>query len=184
MIFDATRVDTGMNRYLSILVAVLVFSLFSCRKIEKLPPEPMVEFRNFSVFDTIDILGNPARAGRLTFYFEDGDGDIGLNDPDTTGTMATSNLFLHLFRQTDGEFVLAGISDPLYPSEYRIPYMETPGQNKIMRGTIDVTLLYFFYNDTDTLYYDFWIRDRSGNDSNTASTCVVILGEKGTCPAE
>ncbi len=116
-----------MNRYFSILIAVLVFSLFSCHKIEKLPPEPMVEFRSFSVFDTVDILGNPARAGKLTFYFEDGDGDLGLPDPDTSGTMATSNLFFQLFRQTDGEFVLAGISDPLYPSEYRIPFMETPG---------------------------------------------------------
>ncbi len=184
MIFDAKRVDTGMNRYFSILIAVLVFSLFSCRKIEKLPPEPTVEFRSFSVFDTIDILGNPSRAGKLTFYFEDGDGDIGLTDPDSTGSTAASNLFLQLFRQTDGEFVPVAVGDPLYPSEYRIPYMETPGQNKIMRGTIDVTLFYFFYNDTDTLYYDFWIRDRSGHDSNTASTCVVILGETGTCSPE
>jgi len=184
LIFDAKRADTGMNRYFPILIAVLVFSIFSCRKIEKLPPEPTVEFRSFSVFDTVDILGNPARAGKLTFYFEDGDGDLGLPDPDTTGTMASSNLFLQLFRQTGGEFVLVPITDPLYPSEYRIPFMETPGQNKIMRGTIDVTLIYFFYNDTDTLYYDFWIRDRSGHDSNTATTCVVILGETGTCPAE
>lgn len=173
-----------MNRYFSILIAVLVFSLFSCRKIEKLPPEPRVEFRSFAVFDTVDILGNPARAGKLTFYFEDGDGDIGLEDPDTTGTMPASNLFLQLFRQTGGEFIPAVITDPLYPSEYRIPFMETPGQNKILRGTVSVTLFYFFYNDTDTLYYDFWIRDRSGHDSNTASTCVAILGETGTCLPE
>lgn len=170
-----------MNRYFSILIAILVFSLFSCRKIEKLPAEPKVEFRSFSLFDTVDILGNDAKAGKLKFYFEDGDGDIGLSDPDSTGSMASSNLFLQLFRKTDGIFVPAAISDPLYPSEYRIPFMETPGQNKIMRGTIDVTLIYFFYNNTDTLYYDFWIRDRSGHDSNTATTCVVILGVTGTC---
>jgi len=181
LIFDAYREEKQMNRLISILVALLVFSLFSCRKIEKLPPEPMIEFRSFSLFDTIDILGNAAKAGKLTFYFEDGDGDLGLPHPDTTGSSTASNLFLQLFRQTDGEFVPVTMSDPLYPSEYRIPYMETPGQNKILRGTIDVTLIYFFYNPLDTLYYDFWIRDRSGHDSNTATTCVIVLGDNGTC---
>ncbi len=72
-------------------------------------------------------------------------------------------------------------ADPLYPSEYRIPYLDAPGQNKILKGTIDVTMIYFLYNDTDTLYYDFWIKDRRGNESNTATTCVVVLGDTGTC---
>lgn len=185
MIFDTNPGVKQMNRYISILIPVLVFSLWSCRKIEKLPPEPMVEFREFAVFDTVDILGNKAKAGKLSFYFEDGDGDIGLPQPDTTGySSSSSNLFLNLFRKTGGEFVLAGPIDPLYPSEYRIPYLETPGQNKILRGTIDVTLIYFFYNPHDTLYYDFWIRDRSGHDSNTATTCIIVLGENGRCLAE
>lgn len=170
----------GMTRFIVIVFLMLVIWFSACRKIEKLPPEPMIEFRSFALFDTVDILGNSAKAGKLTFYFEDGDGDLGLPQPDTSSSSTpTSNLFLQLFRKSEGVFTLAPPADPLYPSEYRIPYMETPGQNKILRGTIDVTFIYFFYNTTDTLYYDFWIRDRSGHDSNTASTSVIVLGDNG-----
>jgi hypothetical protein len=170
-----------MDRYISILIFALIISLGSCTPVEKLPPEPMIEFRTFSLFDTTDILGNKALAGKLTFYFEDGDGDLGLEEPDSGSYDTGSNLFFQLFRKTGGIFELAPPSDPLYPSQYRIPYMEAPGQNKILKGRIDVTMFYFIYNDTDTLYYDFWIRDRNGNESNTASTCVVVLGDTGTC---
>ena len=178
MIFDAIRVYRLMGKSSVILMAALVMIVASCRKIEKLPDEPMVEYRSFAVFDSTDILGNAIKAGKLTFYFEDGDGDLGLDAPD--GTSAdTSNLFLTLYRKTDGVFVPASDSDPLYPSAYRIPYMETPGQNKILRGTIDVTMIYFFYNDTDTLFYEFWVEDRAGHLSNQDSTSVIVLGENG-----
>ena len=65
-----------------ILVIVVALPFFSgCEKIRQLPPEPVVEFRQFTMSDTVDILGNPAKAGILEFYFEDGDGDIGLKQP-------------------------------------------------------------------------------------------------------
>jgi hypothetical protein len=126
-----------------ILIVALLIILGSCGPIEKLPPEPAIEFRTFARSDTIDILGNPAKAGKLTFYFEDGDGDIGLSAPDSTSFLPGSNLFLQLYRKTGGVFELAPPSDPLYPSEYRIPFLNAPGQNKILKGTIDVTLIYF-----------------------------------------
>jgi hypothetical protein len=170
-----------MKISLTILIFAVLILLGSCGPIEKLPPEPSIEFRTFTLSDTTDILGNPARAGKLTFYFEDGDGDLGLAAPDSIPLSAGSNLFLQLYRKTNGVFELAPPSDPLYPSEYRIPYLNAPGQNKILKGTIDVTMLYFLYNDTDTLYYDFWIKDRAGNESNTSTTCVVVLGDTGTC---
>lgn len=165
-----------MKRSLFIALVTVIIILGACVPIEKLPPEPTIEFRSFTVYDTVDLLGNDAKAGKLTFYFEDGDGDIGLDENATS-----SNLFLQLYRKTDGVFELAGPGDPLYPSEYRIPFLDTGGQNKILKGTIDVTLIYFLYNPSDTLYYDFWIRDRGGNDSNTATTCVIVLGDNGTC---
>ena len=35
--------------------------------------------------------------------------------------------------------------DILKPSNYRIPFMERTGQNKILKGTISITFLYLFY---------------------------------------
>jgi len=181
VIFVAQNGQTYMKISFPILIFTLLIFLGSCGPIEKLPPEPSIEFRTFALSDIIDTLGNAVKAGKLTFYFEDGDGDLGLTAPDSIPSSSEDNLFLQLFRKTGGVFELAPPSDPLYPSNYRIPYLNAPGQNKILKGTIDLTIIYFIYNDTDTLYYDFWIKDRSGNESNTASTCVVVLGDTGTC---
>ncbi|HUX58432.1 MAG TPA: hypothetical protein VMV77_15785 [Bacteroidales bacterium] len=157
-----------------ILVAVLV--LDSCRKIEKLPNIPYIEFTSFAVFDTLDILGNINKAGRLKFYFEDGDGDVGLKQPSDIQP-DTTNMFLTLFRKSEGTMILSNDkNDPLLPySSYRIPYMERLGQNKILKGTISVTFLYQDYSPDDTIKYDFYIRDRALNESNVASTSEIIV---------
>lgn len=162
-------------RILKLLVIFLIVLAFvSCRKIEQMPAIPHIEYTSFAVFDTLDILGNRAKGGRLKFTFEDGDGDLGLNatsemQPDTT------NLFFTLYRIKKGNLVLSGDDDPLKPSAYRIPYMERLGQNKILKGTISVTFLYLFYSPADTIKYDFYILDRALNKSNIASTGEIVL---------
>jgi hypothetical protein len=164
--------------FLSIIILLLFFG--SCTKIQDLPPEPHIEFNSFTVFDTIDILGNLAKGGRLKFYFEDGDGDLGLKSPDTSQRTDTTNLFFTLYRKTGGAMILAPDDDPLKPSSYRIPYMERVGQNKLLKGTISVTFIYLFYSASDTIRYDFYIRDRLRHDSNTASTGEIILSVNNT----
>jgi len=164
-----------------ILVIVVALPFFSgCEKIRQLPPEPVVEFRQFTMSDTVDILGNPAKAGILEFYFEDGDGDIGLKQP-VEGQTDTTNLFFTLYNKENGVFTEADDSDPNDPSDYRIPYMEREGQNKILQGIIEITFLYFFYEITDTIMYDFYIKDRAGNESNIASTCEIPFSLVGGC---
>jgi hypothetical protein len=145
-----------------------------CKKIEQLPAEPSVKFTSFAVFDTIDILGNIEKGGRLKFYFEDGDGNIGLPEP-TVNDEDTTNLFLTLYRKTNGKMVLSNEDDPLKPSSYRIPYMTRTGINKVLKGTISVTFVYLFWTPSDTIMYDFYIKDRDNNISNVASTSEIIL---------
>jgi hypothetical protein len=164
-------------KYLFIILIVLI-ALASCRKIEQLPPIPHIEFTSFAVFDTTDILGNNAKAGRLKFSFTDGDGDLGLKAPSENQT-DTTNMFFTLFRKTGGIMVQAPDNDPLKPSSYRIPYMERLGQNKILKGTIYVTFLYLFYSSGDTIRYDFYIKDRALNESNLASTSEIIISANG-----
>jgi hypothetical protein len=162
-------------KYLFILFLGAILSV-ACRKIEQISPIPSIRFESFSIFDTTDILGNQLKGGKLEFYFEDGDGDIGIESPSGLGN-DTTNLFLTLYRKTNGEMVPAEEGDPLYPSSYRIPYMERLGQNKILSGTITVTFMYLFYSPTDTVMYDFYIRDRAMHDSNVASTSEIIISE-------
>lgn len=163
---------------------ILLPALFhGCEKIRQLPPEPAIEFRQFVMYDTVDILGNPAKAGRLEFYFEDGDGDIGLDQP-AEGQTDTTNLFFTLFKKENNEFREVEESDPNRPSAYRIPYIEREGQNKVLQGTMEITFLYFFYDITDTIRYDFYIRDRAGHESNTASSCEIAFSLEGPCITE
>jgi len=158
-----------------ILIFIPVIFLASCGKIEQLPATPRIEFRSFAVFDTVDILGNNAKGGRLKFYFKDGDGDLGLPPPSGQQDYDTINLFFSLYRKTDGVMTPAPDNDPLKPSGYRIPYMERLGQNKILKGYISVTFLYLFYSEEDIIKYDFYIKDRAHNVSNTASTSEITL---------
>jgi hypothetical protein len=152
----------------------------SCTKIQLLPPEPSIEFRNFTVFDTTDILGNDCKGGRLKFYFEDGDGNVGMESPEETG-LDTTNLFFTLYRKTDGIMTQVPDNDPIKPSSYRIPFMEREGQNKILKGTITVTFIYLFYEKEhkDTIMYDFYLKDRAENFSNTAATTEIQLSVNG-----
>jgi hypothetical protein len=165
------------------LFFLLLVSAISCIHIEKLPPEPSIDFRSFEVFDTTDILGNEIKGGRLKFYFEDGDGDLGLPAPGPMST-DTVNLFITLFRKTSTGFVEAPPDDPLTPSDFRIPYMDRQGQNKILKGTISVTLLYLYYEQSDTIRYEFFIKDRADNESNTAITCTIIPYNNSMCTEE
>ncbi|MCX6321956.1 MAG: hypothetical protein NTX93_09190 [Bacteroidia bacterium] len=166
-------------KYLFIIL-ITALTLGSCRKIVQLSAVPHIEFTSFTVFDTLDILGNSIKGGRLKFYFEDGDGDLGLEEPTGNQTDST-NMFFTLFRKTGGNMVPAPDNDPLKPSSYRIPYMERLGQNKILKGTISVTFLYTFYKpgDSNIIRYDFFIKDRADNKSNTVSTCEIPLSVNG-----
>jgi hypothetical protein len=159
------------------ILPVLILATSSCLKIETLPPEPRIEYRSFDVFDTIDILGNHALGGRLKFYFEDGDGDLGMNPP-SGDVPDTNNLFITLYRKKGGIWHLGADNDPLKPSDYRIPYMVREGQNKILKGVISVTFLYLFYTPYDTIRYDFYIVDRANNASNEVSTDEIIINPK------
>lgn len=152
--------------FLSIAVFV------SCGKIQSLPDEPHLEYRSFQIFDTTDILGNQIKGGRLKFYFEDGDGDLGLPAPETEDADSI-NLFMTLYRMTNGSIALAPDNDPYKPTGFRIPYMDRQGQNKILKGNISVIFFYLFYSKEDTIRYDFYVKDRAGNSSNTATTSVI-----------
>ena len=161
-----------------IIVFLIALAYVSCRKIEQLPVIPRVEFTSFAVFDTIDPLGNDCKGGRLKFYFEDGDGNLGLKSPEETGDMDSLNLFLTLFRKTGGIMVQVPDSgDLMKPSNYRVPYMERTGQNKILKGSIAVTFTYTFYEpaDSDIFQYKFFIKDRDLNTSNIDSTGEIAL---------
>ena len=66
-----------MRKFKLLVIFILTLAaVMACIKVEQLPARPSIEFTSFEVFDTLDILGNISKGGRLLFRFEDGDGDL------------------------------------------------------------------------------------------------------------
>lgn len=161
-----------------VIISLVILLTEACKKIEQLSSIPQIEYINFQISDTTDILGNRDKCGKLRFSFQDGDGDIGVHDqsPDT------NDLNIILYRKVNGIMTMVpdSVIDPLKISSFRIPYMERTGQNKILKGKIEIFFLYLDYSPSDTIKYDFNIEDRAGNLSNTASTKEIVVAKNAT----
>lgn len=168
------------------LITLLMVSAGSCKKVEKFPPEPRIEYISFSkVYNpNLEIFDR----GVLHFSFEDGDGDIGLNSGDTFPPFNASspyyyNLIITYFEMQHGELVEVPILwfnpqteqyDTLSLSS-RIPNLTPDGINKAINGEIfDTLFIYNFNSEFDTIKFDAYIIDRALNESNKISTPLII----------
>lgn len=158
-----------------ILIITVLLSGLSCQKIESLPEIPSISFKSFILIDTTDVLGNEGKIGELTFDFEDGDGDIGLTQPDSLSADSTNfNLFFTLFSKIDGEFIEVSENDLETPLNYRIPYIKKEGQNKALKGEIQIDFIYLLF-EYDTIKYSFFIVDRALHKSNIETTPEIAI---------
>jgi len=154
---------------------IMAFSL-SCQKVESISEIPYIEFKSFELRDTIDILGNPGKIGELIFKFEDGDGDIGLEQPDSISPNTTTyNLFFTLYEKIEGQFQKVDEEDLETPLNYRIPYIENIGQNKTLKGEVKVEFYYYLLMLYDTIKYEFYIVDRALHESNVETTKEIAF---------
>jgi hypothetical protein len=154
--------------------ASLAFLFSGCEEIKSYPEEPFIEYKTFGLYRTTDALGNPILLGQLEFGFTDGNGDIGLNQPDSAAVADTLkyNMFLRLYELKDG--VLTKVEGVAGEYNYRIPYIERTGQNKTLKGDIYVDLEYKSI-DYDSILYTFYIMDRAFNRSNTDTTGLIVF---------
>ncbi len=180
--FESRRVHIPffMKSLLSILfsfIAIVILTSTTCKRPVEYPPEPTISFKSFTVKDTIDALDNQIKKGTLAFTFIDGDGDIGLKPEDTVPPYDSTyyyNLFLQGYYYQNGAIVADSPAVPLY---YRIPYIEPQGQNKVLKGTIKVDIIYNLPVPHDSIFYKFYIVDRKLHHSNTAQTPVIVFSE-------
>lgn len=156
------------------LLAVITTLLSACEPPVSLPPEPRLT--NLTMSTTGDL-------GLLSLDFEDGDGNFGLNQTDTTGAFCPTcpfhhNIFCEYEELQNGEWVTIVLDPALdqVPFYYRAPRIEPTGQNKTLRGTITVELAprYYLLTEWDTLRFAVHIVDRDLQSSDTLRTAAVL----------
>lgn len=151
-----------------------MWALTSCEPPVSLPPEP--NLTEVSLTTEGDI-------GQLAIGFEDGDGNFGLDQADTTGSFCPTCPFHHNVFCTYEE-LRDGVWTPIFlnpdigqvPFHYRAPRIEPTGQNKALRGTITVELAprYYLTSAYDTLRFAVHIVDRDLQSSDTLRTMPVL----------
>ena len=167
-----------MKRFFLLLgiFSCLTLVLITCRPVEHFSEIPEIHYKSFVLYDTSDLLGNPGFAGILTFSFVDGDGDIGLKQPDTLiqGDSSYSNLFFTLFAMKNGNLEEVDSTELAFPLNYRIPYLEPTGKDLTLKGEIQTKFMYVLFQ-YDTLLYRFYLTDRADHQSNRESTPLIVL---------
>lgn len=168
---------------LALLILIIPLAFFSCKKYEDYPPEPGIEFMDFTLLR--DDQGIDQR-GVLRFSFSDGDGNIGLYDYDTLPPY-DYNLFVKYFELQNGEFKEIFLITPTYIDDStivydtatfngRIPILTPAGKNKAISGEIEDTL---FVNNPvstfDTIMFEVYIQDRALNKSNVIQTPPIVI---------
>ena len=148
--------------FASLTLGIVV--LGSCLNGNEYPPEPDIKFLSFTSTDSLNLFGQISNLLVLTFEFTDGDGDIGAEEGDT---------IINMFVSEYG--ILNKVQQSPTPLRYTIPSITQSGQNKSLKGEIDIkiTLLPFF--SYDSVLYDIYIVDRSGNKSNLITTPIIPL---------
>jgi hypothetical protein len=154
--------------------------------VKTFPDVPYIEYIDFVKIYNPDL--EIYDRGVLSFSFEDGDGDIGLNSNDTFPPFNASspyyyNLIITYFEMQNGVLTEVPILwfnpqteqyDTLTLSA-RIPDLTPEGINKAINGDIEDTLFIYNFNSIyDTIMFEAFIIDRALNESNVISTQLIV----------
>ncbi|MCC7051442.1 MAG: hypothetical protein IT239_06675 [Bacteroidia bacterium] len=159
-----------MRVYFLLFSFLIIIS--SCIKRKEFPPEPIIKFKEFT--QTPD-------TAFLKFSFTDGDGDLGLNQQDTSAPFNFSgnnyyNIYIKYFEKHKGVFQEITLAAPF---NYRFKRIQSPGRNKAIEGEMKIKIQAPYYSPFlsvgDTVKYDFYIKDRALHVSNTETTGDVII---------
>jgi len=166
-----------MIRKILFLFLITATLILACEMPETVSPLPEITFKSFMLENYRDSLGNQGKLGTLKFDFIDGDADIGsiIYDYDTTEESLEKkyNVFLIPFEKLpDGAYD----SVETQPLKYIIRYndkLNRVGQNKTVKGEIEISIQYSIIPPQDTLRYEFYIVDRARHRSNMEYTSDI-----------
>jgi hypothetical protein len=168
-----------MKKVSGFIILAIISLLSGCYKEKTFDVKPFIEFQSLRKEIRLDqFSGSKKDSVILTIHFQDGDGDLGLNESEKTEAVKTTdfNYIIRLFRKKKGVFTEFM---PDVPYSGYFPRLKNDGKTGPIEGTIDYSLSFPepFTPVKDSLKFQVVIKDRAGNISNTAETSVIVLNE-------
>lgn len=168
-----------MKKVSGFIILAAISSLIGCYKETTFDVKPAIEFKTLKKEIRIDqFAGSKKDSVILTIKFQDGDGDLGLNEKEkTTAELKNDfNYIIRIFRKRRGvftEFV------PDVPYSGYFPRLKADGKIGPIEGTLDYSIDFPhpFTPVKDSLKFQVTIKDRAGNISNTTESDVIVLNE-------
>ena len=154
-------------------IAMIGLILGACEKVRDFPVEPFVRLDAYEIVAANVDPEVPNEHVKITFYFTDGDGNIGLDadqlDPPHCETCDHYyNLFVNVNSKIDGVF------EKTYPYNSRIKNITPNAQNPVLEGTM-IYKIDIANRATDTVMIDFMLEDRDLNASNIEMTPELYI---------
>jgi hypothetical protein len=156
------------------MMVMLVVQASSCRD-PKFDKTPAITFK--SMDKIANDLGYDDKA-TLTIHFQDGDGDIGLDDNDWQAPFDTAspyfyNWFIDLYEKQNGQFVKIAFNN-----NARIPRLSTTYPESI-EGDLSLELfINNYFSPYDTVRFECYIVDRELHHSNIITTPEIIIKKR------
>jgi len=156
------------------MLAVLAVQASSCRE-PQFDKTPAITFK--SIEKIANSLGYDDKA-KLTIHFQDGDGDIGLDEKDWQPPFDTAstyfyNWFIDFYEKQNGQFVKIDISN-----NARIPRLSSTVPESI-EGDLSIELfINNYFSPYDTVRFECYIVDRELHHSNIITTPEIIIKKR------
>lgn len=159
-----------------LLIGILPLLLCGCPRPKPFSEIPYIEFVGFEKVDDGTGVDNQAN---LTVHFQDGDGDVGLNDADTTGVFSKDslyyyNFFIDYYEKQHGEWVLVELPTPLHA---RIPRLSENLPESIEGDITILTYINNYFSTYDTIKLSCCLVDRALHRSNVIETPEIIVNK-------
>lgn len=167
------------NLLKSTVILSLLIVVSSCYKEPTFELQPEIEFNDIEKMIRIDLFSGANKDSVIIeLQFQDGDGDLGLNEVDKALAQETDdyNYIVTSFEKKNGTFVEV---PPLIPLSGYFPQLKLDDKTGPIEGTLYYTIefLHPFTPINDTVKFTVQLKDRAGNLSNMVETDEVILNQ-------
>ena len=177
-----------MMKIRNLIGLVLVTMMAACQKPVEYPIEPAIEYEGFTYLFNAD--STFSGEGIVSFSYTDGDGDLGLDDADTTYPFGFNdphyyNMVVDYLKSENGVFVKTPLLSPHVPTSpadtlvlydtvtfnARFHRLRDNEDFKAISGTMDYKLtVQNPFSPNDTIKFEIPILDRALHESNVIQT--------------